>query len=72
MLLLDYDAKEGQAPPCLASCTLRRRVAKADEEVQCQLSSSVVAATGLYGALLLDYGAKISDQRAIVAGSVPR
>ena len=25
---MDYDAKEGQAPPCLASCTLRQRAAR--------------------------------------------
>ena len=26
-LLLDYDAKERQAPPCLASCSLRQQAA---------------------------------------------
>ena len=30
--LLDYDAKEGQAPPCVASCTLRQR-SEANEEI---------------------------------------
>ena len=27
-LLLNYDAKERQAPPCLASCSLRQRAAR--------------------------------------------
>ena len=27
-LILDYDAKERQAPPCLASCSLRQRAAR--------------------------------------------
>ena len=28
VLLMDYDAKERQAPPCLASCSLRQQAAR--------------------------------------------
>ena len=37
--------RRGQTLPYIASCMLRRRAAKANEEVQCHLSSSVAAAT---------------------------
>ena len=75
MLLLDYDAKEGQTPPCLARCALRQRAARPMKRLA--LSSFLIGGgrDDGYGGLLLHLaGALVLEYYAAegIGAALPR